>query len=85
LWPVGQRLIDLDCARVHDLPLSEKNKQRFGIEDEWCTPEVSAALRAKLGLDKPETNSASLRFRCRPLTRSLRSHPLPVGEGWSEG
>jgi hypothetical protein len=55
----GQRLIDLACARVHDLPLSEKNKQRFGIEDEWCTPEVSAALRAKLGLDQPETSPAS--------------------------
>ena len=61
LWPVGQRLIDLACARVHELPLSEKNKQRLGIENEWCTPEVSAALRAELGLDKPGTNSASLR------------------------
>ena len=58
LWPVGQGLIDLACARVHDLPLSERDKQRFGIEDEWCTPEVSAALRAKLGLDQPETSSA---------------------------
>jgi WD40 repeat protein len=51
LWPVAQRLIDLACARVHDLPLSEKDKERFGIENEWCTPEVSGALRAKLGLD----------------------------------
>ena len=53
LWPVGQGLIDLACARVHDLPLPKKDKERFGIEDEWCTPEVSAALRAKLGLDNP--------------------------------
>ena len=51
LWPVGQGLIDLACARVHDLPLSENDKRRFGIEAEWCTPEVSAALRAKLGMD----------------------------------
>jgi WD40 repeat protein len=59
LWPAGQGLIDLACARVHFLPLFEKDKQRFGIEDEWCTPEVSAQLRAKLGLDEPETSSAS--------------------------
>ena len=59
LWPVGQQgLIDLACARVHDLPLSEQDKQRFGIEDEWCTPEVSAALRAKLGLDTAPANPA---------------------------
>jgi WD40 repeat protein len=57
LWPVGQGLIDLACARVRDLPVSEKDKQRFGIDHEWCTPEVSAALRAKLGLDKPETSA----------------------------
>jgi WD40 repeat protein len=57
LWPVGQRLIDLACARVHDVPLSEYDKERFGIENEWCTPEVSAALRAKLGLDEWETSS----------------------------
>jgi hypothetical protein len=50
---VGQHLIDLACARIHYLPLSEKDKERFGIEDEWCTPDVSAALRAKLGLDTP--------------------------------
>jgi hypothetical protein len=49
---VGQRRIDLACARVHDLPLSESDKQRFGVEDEWCTPEISAALRAKLRLDR---------------------------------
>jgi len=29
------------------------DKQRFGISEEWCTPEVSAALRAKLKLDEP--------------------------------
>jgi hypothetical protein len=55
---VGQGLIDLACARVHELPLSENDKERFGIENEWCTPEVSAALRAKLGLDQPEMVSA---------------------------
>jgi WD40 repeat protein len=59
LWPLGQRVIDLACARVHELPLSENDKQRFGIEDEWCTPEVSAALRAKLGLDKPEASATA--------------------------
>ena len=63
LWPLGQGVIDLACARVHELPLSERDKQRFGIEDEWCTPEVSAALRAKLGLDEPET-SVRRRHRC---------------------
>jgi hypothetical protein len=59
LWEMGQDLIDLACARVHFLRLSERDKERFGIEDEWCTPEVSAALRAKLGMDQPETSSAS--------------------------
>ena len=53
LLPRGQALIDLGCARVHDLSLSEKDKERFGIEKEWCTPEVSAALGAGLGLDNP--------------------------------
>jgi hypothetical protein len=57
LWPLGQTLIDVACARVHNLPLSEKDKQRFGIENEWRTPEVSGALRAKLGLDKSEAFS----------------------------
>ena len=33
-------------------PLSEDKRQRFGIDNEWCTPKVSAALRAKFGLDK---------------------------------
>jgi hypothetical protein len=47
-------LIDFACARIHFLPLSEKDKQRFGIESERCTPEVSGAPRAKLGLDQPE-------------------------------
>jgi WD40 repeat protein len=59
LWEgLEQGLVDLACARVRDLPLSARDKQRFGIEHEWCTPEVSAALRAKLGLDRPETSSA---------------------------
>jgi WD40 repeat protein len=47
LWPVGQALIDRACARVHDLPLNDVDKQRFGIQKEWCTPEVSAELLAK--------------------------------------
>ena len=53
LWPVGQGLVDLACARVRFLPLSEKDRQRFGITKEWCTPEVSAALRVKPGMDIP--------------------------------
>lgn len=52
--PRRQALTELACAQVHGLPLSERDKDRFGIHDEWCTPEVSAALRAKLGLDKPD-------------------------------
>jgi WD40 repeat protein len=59
LWPLGQLQIDLACARVHELPLSDRDKERFGIEDEWCTPEVSGALRVKLGLDqRPAGNSS---------------------------
>ena len=58
LWPVGQGLVDLACARVHDLPLL-RGKQRFGIEHEWCTPEVSVGLRAKLGLEKPKASAAA--------------------------
>jgi WD40 repeat protein len=51
-WRVGrQRLIDLGCARVDRLPLSKLYEKRVGTPDEWCTPEVSAALRARLGLD----------------------------------
>ena len=52
VWPVlprGQELVDLACARV-PWPLAEDDKRRFGISDEWCTPEISAELRAKLGL-----------------------------------
>jgi WD40 repeat protein len=62
-WPIetditnsrfrGQELVDFACARVHDFPLSEQDKERFGITQEWCTPGVSAALRAKLGMDAP--------------------------------
>jgi hypothetical protein len=59
LWEVEQSLADLACARVRFLPLSEKDRQRFGIGDEWCTPEVSAELRAKLRLDEPQNNLGS--------------------------
>ena len=59
LWTVGQGLIDLACARIHELSLSDKDKQRFGIENEWCTPELSAELRARLGLDEPEESVAA--------------------------
>ena len=52
LWPVGQRLLDPACARVHDCRCPRRDKGRFGIDNEWCTPEVSAALRAKFGLDE---------------------------------
>jgi WD40 repeat protein len=51
LWPAGQHLIDFACARVDGLPLSERDKERFGITEEWCTPQVSGALRAKLALE----------------------------------
>ena len=59
LWPVAQGLIDRACARVQDLPLSDEDKQRFGIEREWCTPEVSAELRTKLGSDKSEVEASA--------------------------
>jgi hypothetical protein len=49
---VGQDLVDLACARVRFLPLSEEDRRRFGITKEWCTPEVSTTLRAKLGMDQ---------------------------------
>lgn len=55
IWPVlprGQALIDLACARV-PWPLTESQQQRFGISEEWCTPEASATLRAKLDMDAP--------------------------------
>ena len=52
LWPV---VSDRSCrGRVHELPFSDCDKERFGITDEWSTPEVSAARRAELGLDKPD-------------------------------
>jgi len=49
IWPVlpgGQQLVDLACARV-PWPLFEEQRQRFGITEEWCTPEISASLREK--------------------------------------
>ena len=54
LWPAGQGLIDRACARV-PWPLTEEQKQRFGIEHEWCTPELSSRLAAELGLRRKET------------------------------
>jgi tetratricopeptide (TPR) repeat protein len=51
LWEMGQDLANLACARVHFLPLSENDRQRFEPK-EWCTPEVSAVLRAELRLDE---------------------------------
>jgi hypothetical protein len=53
LWPARQGLIDRACGRVHSLPLSDEDRLRFGVEDEWCTPNVSAELRAKFGLNQP--------------------------------
>jgi hypothetical protein len=53
----GRSLSLIACTRVHNLALSEQDKQRFGVDQEWCTPEVSGALRAKLGLDKSEASS----------------------------
>jgi hypothetical protein len=48
--PRRQELINLACARV-PWPLSAVERERFGVTDEWCTPGVSKALRAKLGMD----------------------------------
>jgi WD40 repeat protein len=51
IWPLmprRQELIDLACARV-PWPLLAVQRERFVIPEEWCTPEVSEALRAKLG------------------------------------
>lgn len=50
IWPVlprGQDLIDLACARVPWV-LTEGKQQRFGISEEWCTPEVSASAQKNL-------------------------------------
>lgn len=60
IWPVlprGQQLIDLACARV-PWPLSEAQRQRFGVSEEWCTPEMAARLRAKLGLNPATVDAA---------------------------
>jgi hypothetical protein len=56
LWQLGQDLVDFGCARVHELPLSDRDKHRFGIDKEWCTPEIAGALRVKLGLDKSDAD-----------------------------
>jgi WD40 repeat protein len=53
LWPVGQGLLDRACARIGDLPFGEKDQQRFNIDDEWCTPDISRNLAEKLGLHTP--------------------------------
>ena len=45
----GEDLIQYACARVYHLPLSQE-KNRAGIGDEWCTPETSEAMRAKIGM-----------------------------------
>ena len=53
IWPLmprQQELINLACARV-PWPLSTVERERFGVMDEWCTPGISKALRAKLGMD----------------------------------
>ena len=57
LWPVGQGLIDRACARV-PWPLTAEQRQHFGIEREWCTPELSGRLAAELGLERHEPVSA---------------------------
>ena len=38
LWELEQGLADLACAPVRFLPLSEEDRQRFGITKEWCAP-----------------------------------------------
>jgi len=49
LWPVmprGQALVELGCAQV-PWPLTDVQRERFGVTSEWCTPEVSAALGSR--------------------------------------
>ncbi len=59
LWPVAQGLIDFACARVHDLPLPEEDKRRFGIQNEWCTRKVSEDLRTQFGIHDRSANSSA--------------------------
>jgi hypothetical protein len=44
LWPFGQGLLDRACARLQGLPFDERDVERFGVDHEWCTAEVSARL-----------------------------------------
>jgi len=50
IWPVmprGQALIEFGCAQV-PWSLSAEQRERFGVTIEWCTPEVSNALRGNV-------------------------------------
>jgi WD40 repeat protein len=50
LWrvmPRGQALIEFACTLV-PWALTDPQKERFGVTNEWCTPEVSDALRARV-------------------------------------
>jgi WD40 repeat protein len=50
LWrvmPRGRALIDFACTQV-PWPLTDRQKERFGVTDEWCAPEVADALRARV-------------------------------------
>ena len=47
VMPRGQALIAFGCAEV-PWPLSAAQRERFGVTTEWCTPQVSAALRRNL-------------------------------------
>ncbi|HEU4889357.1 MAG TPA: WD40 repeat domain-containing protein, partial [Thermoanaerobaculia bacterium] len=50
IWPVmprGQALIDFGCAQV-PWPLSQVQRERFGVTSEWCTLEAANALRANV-------------------------------------
>ena len=49
----GFSLIELACARVHDLPLSEQDTQRFGIDHEWCTPEAARYAPSSAWMRRP--------------------------------
>jgi hypothetical protein len=45
VMPRGQALIDRGCVLV-PWQLTAVQRERFGVTNEWCTPEVSNAVRA---------------------------------------
>ena len=67
----GFSLIELACARVYDLPLSEQDTQRFGIDHEWCTPEAARYAPRSAWLRRPTPH--------RPTSPHGESDPGDVG------